>query len=141
VKRSNKFGGLPVCEDCVSAGNPRGRPLIFSAVGDLAFFAVGQELENNLFAAVQAGPSVILGCREDQPVSSQNFIRTVNGKDLIAAIGIHFQRWSRAALSLSVDLDADAVISSGEVGLRARRGAAQNQDPSADDEKFNEDVK
>jgi hypothetical protein len=130
-----------VCEDCVLSGNPRRRPLIFSAVGDLASFAVGQELENNLLAAVQAGPSMILGGRENQPVTSQNFIRSVDGKDLIAAIGIHFQRWSRAVLRLSVDLDADAVISSGEVGLRARRGAAQSQDPSADDEKFNEDVK
>lgn len=48
-------------ENGALAGNPGGRPLIFSTIGNLAFFAAGQELENNLSATVQAGPAVILG--------------------------------------------------------------------------------
>jgi hypothetical protein len=83
------------CENDGLAGNPCGRPLIFTAIGDLAFLAAGHKLENDFFAAVQAGPSVILGGRKDQPVSSQNLVGPVLGEDLIATIRIHFQRWSR----------------------------------------------
>lgn len=49
----------------VLAGNPRGGSLVFSAIGDYAFLAAGHKLENNLFTAVQASPSVIFGGGED----------------------------------------------------------------------------
>ncbi len=66
--------------------NPGWGPLIFSAIGNLAFFAARNEFENNLFAADQAGLPVILGRGKNQPIPFQNFIRAVLGKDLIAAI-------------------------------------------------------
>ena len=83
VRHSDNFSAKL---DSTLAGNPRGWPLIFSTVGDYAFFAARDEFKNDLFAPVQAGPFVILGGREDQPVSSQNCVRPVDGKDLIAPI-------------------------------------------------------
>lgn len=138
MRNSNKFSEKL---NYVLAGNPRRWPLIFSAVGDYAFFTARDEFENDLFAPVQAGPFVILGGGQDQPVSSQNRIGPVDGKDLITPIRIHFQRWSRAMLELPVDFHAHAVISSGEIGLCLRRCAAEDKSCTANDEKFNEDVK
>ncbi len=112
VKAAIKCGTQQDSENGVLAGNPRGRPLIFPAIGDLAFFAAGDELENNLFAAVQAGSPVILGGRKDEPVSSQNFVRAALGQDLITTIGIHFQGRSRAVVRLSRDFNAHAIIGS-----------------------------
>lgn len=74
-------------------------------------------------------------------MSSQNCVRPVDCKNLIAPIRIHFQRWSRAVLQLSGDFHADAVISSGEISLSLYRNAAQDKSCNANDEKFNEDVK
>lgn len=129
--------GKPVDEIGLLAGNPRGGPLVFSAIGDLALFAAGQELEDDLFASIEAGPAVILGGGEDQPVASQNCIRAVDGKDLVAPVGIHLQRRGGAVLHFSVDLDADAVIGSGEVGLRACRRAIEDQSGGGNDKKSN----
>lgn len=114
-------------ENFVLAGNPGWRPLIFSAIGDLAFLAAGEKLKNNHFVAVEASPSVILGGRKDQPMSSQNFVRAVLGKDLITPVRIHFNGRSRARVRLSSDFDAHALIGSGEGGLRPRRRAAEEE--------------
>ena len=116
------------------AGNPRRRPLIFSAIGDLAFFAARNKLKNNFLTAVQTGPAVILGGRKDKPVSSQNFVCTMLGENLIAAIRIHFQGRGFAMARLSRDLHAHAVIGSGKGGLRPGRGAAENQAHGPEDE-------
>jgi len=118
------------------AGNPRWRSLIFSAIGDYAFFAAGHKLENNLFAAVQARPSVILGGREDQPVSPQNFVRPALGEDLITPIRIHFQGRSRAVVRLSTNLNAHAIIGSRKRCLRPRRRAAEDEGYGTHDENF-----
>ena len=136
VKAAIKCGTQQDCENDVLAGNPRGRPLIFPAIGDLAFFAAGNELENNFFAAVQAGPSVIFGGRKDQPVSSQNFVRTSLGEDLITTIGIHFQGRRRAVARLSRDFNAHAIIGSREGCLRPCRLAAEDQAHGAQEENF-----
>ena len=109
------------------AGNPGWGRLIFSAIGDLAFFAAGEKLENNLFAAVEASPSVILGGGKDQPVSFQNFVRAVLGKDLITPVRIHFDGRGRAMVRLSSNFDASAFISSRKGFLRPRRRAAEEQ--------------
>jgi len=119
-------------ENDVLAGHPLGRPLILSAVRDLALLAARKKLENNFLAAIQARLPVILGGRKDQPVPWQNFIRSALGKDLIASIRIHFQRRSLALVDFSRDLDAHAGISSGEVCLRAHRRAANEQGRGAD---------
>jgi hypothetical protein len=129
-----KWGTQKFCENDALPGNPRWRPLIFPAIGDLAFFAAGHKLENNLFAAVQAGPSVILGGGKNQPVPFQNFIRPALGEDLIAPIGIHFQGRSGAVVRLSSNFDAHAIISSREGILRPGRCAAEQQADGADDE-------
>jgi hypothetical protein len=117
----------PVLRNRRLAGNPRWWPLIFSAIGDLAFFTAGHKLENNLFAADQAGPSVILGGRKDQPVTFQNFVCPALGEDLITPIRIHFQRRSLAIVRLSSDFNAHAIISSRKDCLRLNRRAAKNQ--------------
>lgn len=62
ARDSNNFSAKP---NYVLTRNPSRWPLVFSAVGDYAFFAARDELENDLFAPVQAGPFVILGGRED----------------------------------------------------------------------------
>lgn len=77
----------------VLAGNPGWRPLIISPIGDFAFFAAGEKFKNNHLVAVEARPSVILGGGKDQPVSFQDFVCAVLGKDLIAAVRIHFDGW------------------------------------------------
>lgn len=118
------------------AGNPRWRSLIFPAIGDLAFYAAGNELENNLFAAVQSRPFVILGGRKDQPVSPQNLVRAALGENLIAPVRIHFQGRSLATVRLPGDFKAHAIIGSREVGLRADRHAAEEQAQSANNENF-----
>jgi hypothetical protein len=95
------------------AGNPRRRPLVFSAIGDLAFLAARYELENNFFTAVQAGSSVILGGREDQPMSSQDFVGSVLGEDLITTVRIHLQRRCRAMVGFARNFHTYALVSSG----------------------------
>ena len=111
----------------VLAGHPGWRPLIFSAIGDLAFFTAGEKFENNHFVAVEARPSVILGGGKEQPVPSQNFVRAVLGKDLIAPVRIHFDGRSRAMVRLSSDFDAHAFIGSRKGCLRPRRRAAEEK--------------
>ena len=81
-----KCGTQLFCGNDVLAGNPRGRSLIFSAIGDLALFAAGQKIENDLFTAVEPSSSAILGGGKDQPMASQNFVGPVLGEDLIAAV-------------------------------------------------------
>jgi hypothetical protein len=115
----------------VLAGNPCWRPLIFSAISDLAFFAAGDKLKNNHFGAVEASPSVILGGGKDQPMSFQNFVCAVLGKDLITPIRIHFDGRSRAMLRLSSDFDAHAFIGSRKGCLRPRRRAAEEETDGA----------
>jgi len=118
----------------VLAGNPGWRPLIFSAIGDLAFFAAGEKLENNHFVAVEARPSVILGGGKDQPVSFQNFVCTVLGKDLITPVRIHLDGWGRAMVRISSDLNAYAFISSRKGFLRPRRRATEEETCGAHNE-------
>ena len=110
---SDTRGGL----DCLPrdeflAGKPRGRALIFPAIDDLAFLAAGQKFENNFLAAIQSGPAMILVGGKDEPMPFQNLIRAALGKDRIAAVRIHFDRWRFAAMRLSRNLNADAIVGS-----------------------------
>lgn len=118
-------------------GNPGWGSLIFSAIGDLTFFSAGDEFENNLFAADQAGPSVILGGGKNQPIPFQNFIGAVLGKNLIAAIGIHFQGRGCAMVRFSCDFNAHAPISSFEGRLRLGRLAVDDQAYNSHEDNFN----
>ena len=111
----------------VLPGNPGWRALIFSAIGDLAFFAAGKKLKNNHLVAVEASPSVILGGGKDQPVPFQNFVGAVLGKDLIAPVRIHFDGWGRAMMRLPSNFDAHAFIGSRKRCLRPRRRAAEEE--------------
>ena len=47
-----KYGEQQFCENQALARDPRRRPLIFSTIGNLAFFAAGYKLENNLFTTL-----------------------------------------------------------------------------------------
>jgi len=123
-----------VFESAPLAGDPGWRPLIFSAIGDLAFFAAGHKLENDHFAAVQAGPSVILGGGKDQPMPFQDFVRPALGEDLIAPVRIHFQGRSAAMMHFARDFNAYAVIRPFEGRFRPRRLAAEDQADSSHDE-------
>ena len=134
-------GGRPLhkpkaAENDVLAGNPRWGSLIFSAIGDDAFFAAGHKLKNNLFAAVQASPSMIFSGGKDQPVSSQNFVCAALGEDLITPIRIHFQGRSRATVRHSGDFNAHAIISSRKGGLGPRRRAGEDEGYRAHNENF-----
>ena len=68
LESSFKYAKFQIFESAPLAGDPGWRPLILSAISNLAFFAAGNEFENNQSAAVQAGPSVILGGGKDQPM-------------------------------------------------------------------------
>jgi hypothetical protein len=78
----------------------------------------------------------MFGGRKDQPVSSQNFVRTALGEDLITTIGIHFQGRRRAVARLSRDFNAHAIIGSREGCLRPCRLAAEDQAYGAKEENF-----
>src|ERR1700733_8833002 len=133
LESSFKYAKFQIFESAPLAGDPGWRPLILSAIGDLAFLAAGNEFENNQSAAVQAGPSLILGGGKDQPMPFQYFVRPALGEDLIAPVRIHFQGRSRAMVHLACDFNAYAGISPFEGRFCPRRLAAEDQADSSHD--------
>ena len=65
----------------------------------------------------------------------------MSGEDLIAAVRIHFQGWSRARMHLPRDFRTHALVGSGEISLSPRRRAAEEQSSGANDEDSNKTVK
>ena len=102
-----------------SARHPTRGSLIFSPVRNLAFLAAGNKLKNNQPAPIQTSLAMILGGRQDQPVTRQDFIGPALAQDLIAAIQIQFQRRGGTRLGLSCDFDLCAIISSGKISIPA----------------------
>jgi hypothetical protein len=125
-----------IFESARLAGNPGRRPFVFSAIDDLAFLAAGNKFENDLFAAIQACPSVILGGGKDQPMPFQYFVRPALSKNLIAAIRIHFQGGSLAMVRFPCDFNAYAIISPFQGRLRLCRLATDDQAYSAHEKDF-----
>jgi len=124
----------PLCDGLFLPGNPGGRALIFSAIGDLALQAGGDKFKYDLSAAIQASPLMFLGGGENQPMASQDGVGPVHGEDLIAAVRIHFQGWSRARTHLSRHLHARAFIRSGEIRLGLRLRATEEKSGGDDEE-------
>src|SRR5579863_6349335 len=72
----------------ILAGNPAWRALIFSTIGDLAFLAVRDEIEDDILDAIQASFAVVFCGGKDQPVAANDFVCAAFGEDLVASIGI-----------------------------------------------------
>ena len=103
--------------DGVSASHPPTRPLVCAPVCDSAPFTGRDEFEDNSLVAVQASLAMLLGFRQNQPASRDNFVRPALTQDSVTAIRFQFQGGRRTGRSLTGDFYLRAPIGSGKITL------------------------
>ena len=104
-----------------------GLPLVFAAVNYPAFLSAGEEGENNFFAAIEPGPAVPLGRRENQPMPFDDFVRAGFAEHCKAAIRLQNQRGRLTGRALSADLHSGAPVGAGKVTFGVRWKCTEKQ--------------
>ena len=115
----------------VSASHPPRRPLVCAPVCDSALLTARDEFEDNPLVAVQASLAMLLGCRQNQPASRDNFVRPALTQDSVTAVRFQFQGGCRTGRGLTGDFYLRAPIGYGKVSLGPGWESCEKQPGSA----------